>query len=995
MTNPPTGQVTFLFTDIEGSTKLAQQFPDSLPSALEKHHKILREAIESNNGFVFEIIGDAFCAAFENSIDAVKTSHDAQVNLNTEPWGEVVIKARMGIHIGNVEWNGKRYMGYITLARTARVMSAAYGGQVLISEDAYNQLTEKEITEISYRDLGNRRLKDILQPIKIYQLISKGLPSDFPPLKTLDARPNNLPVQLTSFIGREEEIKKIKELLKNTHLLTLTGPGGAGKTRLSLQVGADIIDEFANGVWFVELAPITDSVLLPNEILKELGIKEEPNKTLDETLTGYLKDKEILIILDNCEHLIDACAILTENLLKACSKLKIIATSREALKCTGEQTYSILSLKTPNLKDELSLEQLSQYEAVSLFIERALAVNTKFRVTNVNAPALAGICSQLDGIPLAIELAAARVKVLTVEKIYERLNNRFSLLTGGKRTALPRQQTLRALIDWSYDLLSQEEKILWSRLSVFNDGWTLESAEEICSDDKVKKEEIFDLLCALTEKSIIIFDEEKDRYRILESLCQYGEERLKEVNEKDVILSKHLHYLMEFAESTEPKLKGSKAKEWLDKLEIEHGNLQAAIDWSLKDGDNEEGARIAGALAKFWDTRGYYTTGRRHVENILNNMKEISKISKAKILNCSGLLAVPQGDYNHAKMYHEESLTLLIQLDDKHGIAATLNNLGNVADHQGDFELAQKYHKESLSLSRKLGDKHGIAVSLNNLANIVDYLGDIELAGKYHKESLELYSELADKRGIASSLHNLGCVASEQGNYQQAQMYHIDSLYLRRVIGDKIGIAKSIQSLAKVAFDLSDYDEAIKLYKESLELYRYLKDRYSISISLNNLGSIAFIREDYKLSRMYYEESLSIRKEIGDKKGLSVSLGNLGLVLNSIGDYKQARIFYKESLSLRLELGHKLGIACCILGFAEIASAEKHSNRALLLLGATITILESMGVALWRDELIQFDKTTKRLHEQLTDEEFSKYWEAGKKLTLDEAVELALKLEKE
>ena len=913
MTKPPTRQVTFLFTDIEGSLKLAQQFPDTLPAALEKHHKILLEAIESNNGFVFEIIGDAFCAAFENSNDAVKASHDAQMKLNSEKWEEAEIKVRMGIHSGNVEWNGKRYIGYITLARTQRVMSAAYGGQVLISEDAYIQLTEKEKIEISYRDLGDRRLKDLIQPVKIYQLISKGLPSDFPPLKTLDARPNNLPVQLTSFIGREEEIKKVKELLKNIHLLTLTGPGGVGKTRLSLQVGADVIDDFANGVWFVELAPIIDPVLLPQEILKELGIKEEPKKTLEETLTGYLKDKEILIILDNCEHLIEACAMLTEKLLTKCPKLKIIATSREALKCTGEQTHSILSLKTPNLKEEISIEQLTQYESVRLFIERALAVSQKFRVTNENAPALAGICSQLDGIPLAIELAAARIKVLTVERIYKRLSSRFSLLTGGKRTALPKQQTLKALIDWSYDLLSDQEKILWSRLSVFIDGWTLESAEEICSDDNVNKEEILDLLSLLVEKSIIIFDSEKERYRILESIRQYGEEKLKEVNEINKILSKHLYYFMELSESAEPKLKGKEAQEWLEKLETEHGNLQTAIEWSLKNGDIEEGSRLAGAMRNFWEIRGLYFTGRRLLKSILSKMQGISNSSRAKALNSAGVLANRQGDYEQAQKFYEESILISRELGDKRGIAYSLNGLGGVAYNQGDYEQAQKFCDESLALDREIGDKIGIADSFNNLGSVAYNQGDYEQAKKFFDKSLALDRERGDKRGIAYSLNNLGMVAYYQGDYQQARKFYIENLSLFQELGDKNGI----------------------------------------SYTLYNLGSIEFNQRNIQYAQKYLVESLVIRKEIGDK----------------------------------------LGMASSIVGLAEIYNFKNYSNQAALLIGAVKTILKSIGIVFSGDVLKRYEQTITKLNEQLTEEEFSKYWEKGKKLTLEQAVELALKNE--
>ncbi len=446
MKNIPSGNVTFLFTDIEGSTKLSQAFPDKLPAALERHHAILKDAIESNNGFIFQNVGDAFCCAFENAEDAVKAAVEIQRNLENEKWDEAVIKIRVGIHSGMAEWNGQDYMGYITLARTARVMSAAYGEQILVSNDAYEIYKENLVKEkdISFRDLGERRLKDVIEPIRLYQVLSKDLREDFPPLDTLDARPNNLPLQLTSFIGREKEMKHAKEALRLNRLLTLAGTGGAGKTRLSLQTGAEVIDEFEYGVWFVDLAALNDPALLTATIIVALGIKEQSKKTTEETLIDFLKEKEILILLDNCEQLVHACADLTERLLSSCSKLKIIATSREALNCKGEKTYRIPPLTMPDPNSNYTPEQLAQYESVRLFIERALMVNPEFRVNNENSHALAEICSRLDGIPLAIELAAARTNALPVVKIYERLDDRFSLLTGGKRTALPRQQTLKS-----------------------------------------------------------------------------------------------------------------------------------------------------------------------------------------------------------------------------------------------------------------------------------------------------------------------------------------------------------------------------------------------------------------------------------------------------------------------------------------------------------------------------------------------------------------------
>jgi len=946
--NPPGGEVTFLFTDIEGSTKLAQNFAESLPHSLEIHHSILKGAIESNGGFVFEIIGDAFCAAFENAADAVLASQKAQLDLNSQKWKDAVIKVRMGIHRGNAEWNGKRYMGYITLARTQRVMSAAYGGQVLISVDAFNQLSGVEDKGISFRDLGERRLKDLIQPVKIFQLISKDLPSDFPPLNTLDARPNNLPVQLTSFIGRKSEIEKVKELLVNTRLITLSGPGGAGKTRLALQVAADVIDDFANGVWFVELAPLIDPLEIPQEILKELGIKEESKKSLDETLIANLREKEILIVLDNCEHLIEACAVLTERLLKSCPKLKIIATSREAMKCSGEQIHQVLSLETPNPKDELSAERLAQYESVRLFIERALIVNPKFRVNNENAPAIAGICSQLDGIPLAIELAAARIKTLSAEKIYERLNNSFSLLTGGKRTALPRQQTLRALIDWSYDLLTDNEKILWRRLSVFNDGWTLESAEEICPDIKINPEEVFDLLGALVEKSILIFDEENQRYGILQTLKRYGEEKLKESDDEKIMFSHHLFHYMELAETAEVSLEGPDAQTWLDRLEKENGNLESAIEWAVKNGEHEQAFRLTGSLGIFWDIRGYFSVGMRLFDNVLDSPGEVSKPVKAKTLSRAAAIALNLGDYRKALKLYEDSFSLYHELNDKAGIASSLRNMGIVSYEQGDYEKARKLLEEHLSLCTAGSDKKSTARTLNYLGNITYDQGDYLQARKYHERSLELREESGNKRGIASSLNNLG----------------------------------------NVAYNLGEFESSQKLYEQSLEIKREIGDKKGISTSLHNLGILMSFKADYKQAQAFFEESLELERSIGDKTGIAETLYELGNVEYKQEDFKQAQKFYTESLRLRQDIGNKLGIVYCIMSLAYIEGVKGSSKQAARLLGFVDEALRSMNTVFEKAELMQYEQAVRILNEKLSDEEISMFREEGKKLTIEEAAGL-------
>lgn len=964
----PSGNVTFLFTDIEASTKLAQDFPNTLQAALEKHHAIMQKAIESNNGFVFEIVGDAFCCTFENASDTVKAAVDAHLELAKVKWSDAVIKVRMGIHSGNAEWNGKRYMGYITLAKSARVMSTAYGGQILISNDAYelvkdkftvsNQLAsrsgeignERFTNDISFRDLGERRLKDVIQPIRLFQIISHKLRQDFPPLNTLDVRPNNLPVQLTSFIGREEEMKNVKSLLKQTHLLTLTGSGGSGKTRLALQVAADVIDDFISGVWLVDLASLFEPTLLQQAIIKVFGLMEGPKRPLEEILYNYLRGKEILIILDNCEHLIEACSKLTEKLLNNCPKLKIIATSREALRCEGEQTHRVLSLEIPDPKDKNSPEKLSQYEAVRLFIERALSVDSTFRVNNDNAPALAQICYQLDGIPLAIELAAARTKVLSIEKICERLSNRFNLLTGGKRTSLPRQQTLRALIDWSYDLLSEKEKILWRRLSVFAGGWTLEAVEEVCSDEKMEKEEVLELLHQLTEKSIIVFEKEKERYRILKTLKQYGEVKLREANEVEEILSRHLYYFMEFSETVEPKLEGSEIQIWLEKLEEDHGNFQSAIEWSIRSGDREEGARLAGSLGYFWKVRGHYSTGRRLLESILDNAQGVGRISRAKTLYSLGSIVTLLGEYERARKILEESLALSREMGEKRGIAYALNSLGNAAADLGNYEQAQKFYEESLILRREMRDKRGIAFSLNNLGNVAYNQGNYEQAENFFEESLVLSREMGEKRGIAIFLSNLGNVAHFRGNHEQAQKFIEESLALSRDMGEKTGIAES----------------------------------------LNTLGDFAYNQGYYEQAKKFYEESLTLRLEMGEKIGIADSLNNLGTIAYRQENYGQAMIFFEESLTLRREIGDKSAIAVCVIGFAGVLLAGNHLYRAVMLLGAVEATLKFIGKVLDRDDQKFQEQIINRLHEKLSKEEFSKYWEEGKQLTLEQAAGLAL-----
>jgi predicted ATPase/class 3 adenylate cyclase/Tfp pilus assembly protein PilF len=1032
MITAPNGTVTFLFTDIEGSTRLAQEFPETYHISMDRHHEILQNIIDSNFGFVFETVGDAFCVAFSNTYDAIKAAVEIQIKLQAEIWLNSPVKVRMGIHTGTAEWNGKDYMGYITLARTQRIMSAAYGDQIIISGDTYELTKEKVYNDITFKDLGERRLKDLIHPMRIYQIASPRIRDDFPQLKTLDSRPNNLPVQLTSFIGREEEMRKIKGVLRQTHLTTLTGSGGSGKTRLALQVAADIIDEFENGVWYIELASLVDPALLPQAIAQVLNIKEEAKRTMEETLVDYLRDKQIMLILDNCEHMIESCAKLAEVLLKKIPKLKLIATSREALRCSGEITHRVLSLESPDPSKKITVEQLIQYESVRLFIERALSVNPNFRVNEENASSLAKICFQLDGIPLAIELAASRIKVLSVQKIQERMNDRFKLLTGGKRTALPRQQTLKAMIDWSYDLLSVQEKNLWNRLSVFSGGWTLEEAETICSDDLIMPEDVIELTDNLTEKSIIIFNEEKDRYRMLETIRQFGEEKLKEANESSVFSEKHLSYFTEFAEKSEPELYGSKMQEALIKLNEDKGNLDNALNYSIESSNIETGLRLASAMGYFWQVLGNFSEGRSILTSLIEKSGDIKSTAFAKALNTAGTFTRIQGDYEKAKEYIEYGLNINNELGNISGISFSLSNSGQLAFNKGEYDLAEELFNSSLEKFRQTGNKYGIGNTINDLGTVALAKGEIGKAKKLFEESLKIRTETGDNLGIANSFNNLGTVSYTEGNlskalenyekslsmfrdvgdrryianllsnlgsvanflgeYERGRTFLDESLEIRREIGDKNGIAASLHNLGFLTFEQKEFEQSENFYKESISLFREIGNREGLSQAINNFGLLCMEKEDYENAEKLFEECYSIRRKSGDKFSISnslVNLGNLGLKKNEI---EKAKEYFSECLKLNVNSLNKRDIALSILGISEYFHRKGNNIQTAKILGAVENFLLAEKILLSAGDKTRFDDLKTEVKDKTGSAEFDNYFSEGNSLPASQIEEFSLSL---
>ena len=816
MANLPTGTVTFLFTDIEGSTRFWELYPDAMREALVRHDALLTEGIERQGGAVVKNRGegDSFFAVFNLASDAVAAACNVQQQLFAEPWpAGISLRVRMGIHTGEAELRGADYFGS-AVNRCARLRSIAHGGQVLLSGVTAEVVAESLPPGTRLRPLGTHRLRDLVRPEQVYQLVHPALASTFPPLRSLDALPNNLPTQLTSFIGREAEMAEVKQLLTTTRLLSLTGAGGAGKTRLSVQVGADLLEQFVDGVWLVELAALRDPALVTQAVASALSVREEPGRPLLTTLVDHLRHKQILLILDNCEHVVEPSAELADRLLRNCLGVRILVTTRQALGVPGETTWRMPSLALPRLNELPPIDRLTEYEALRLFVERAKTARPGFTVTRENAPAILEICYRLDAAPLALELAAARVKVLSVEQIAGRLGDRFGLLTGGSRTLLPRQQTLRALVDWSYDLLDEDERALWRRLSVFVSGFGLPAAEAVCADDDIQSYAVLDLLTQLLDKSLVVAEEvgHEGRYRLLETIRHYGLERLDGAGETAATHRRHARHFMTLAEDAETELRGPRQVAWLDRLEREHDNLRAAMRWALENEATDIAMRLAAALWRFWWVRGHLSEGQRWLDAALAKSGIAPLPLRAKLLDGAGTLAWVRGDYDRAATLYQESLTLFTQLGDKRGIALSLSGLGNVASVRGDYANARTQYEESLALRRSLGHTWGIATSLNNLGILAHGQGDYARAAELAAESLDLFRDLGHTLGVAQALANLGMVAREQGNYPRAAALANESLGLLRQQAAKADVPQCLEILAAVAVAQDEPERAARLF---------------------------------------------------------------------------------------------------------------------------------------------------------------------------------------
>jgi predicted ATPase/class 3 adenylate cyclase len=807
MAQLPTGTVTFLFTDVQGSTKLLQRLGDDYARVLGEHQAVLRAAFAAHGGAEVDTQGDAFFVAFPTVPQAVAAAADATRALAAHEWPQgTTLRVRIGLHVGTPQLVGDHYVG-MDVHRAARIAAAGHGGQVLLSQAAVDLAEQALPAGVTLRDLGPHQLKDLQHPERIYQLVLPELPADFPPLKTLDAFLHNLPPQPTPLLDREEHLPALVALLRreSVRLVTLTGPGGIGKSRLSIQVAAELMDAFPDGVWFVRLSRLSDPALVVPTIAQVFNLKESASQSIVEAVHEYLRERRLLLVLDNFEQVVGAASEVAD-LLEASPGLRVLVSSRTSLHLRGERLYPVppLPLATP---DRLPpVEQITQFAAVALFVERAQAIKPTFAITSANAPAIAEICARLDGLPLAIELAAARVRLLPPEALLARLATHPQLLGAGARDTEARQQTMRATIAWSEDLLGSQEQALFRRLAVFVGGCTLEAAETVCLGPEGADPlslDLFDGLSSLVDHSLLQQREEggEPRFGMLRVIREYALERLQESGDFAPLRRAHASHVLAFFEQAERGLTGPEAAVWLDRLEFEHDNLRAALSWAREQGEVETGMRLATAARRFWLARGYLREGRGWLQELLAPESAATTPAgvKARALIAGGWLAFWQGDYPAAQTWLEQALALGRSIGDPHVTARALQVLGNIARSQGDWEQAAVWLEDMLATFRQLNEPRGIAVALNDLAIVAVGRRDLERAATTYAEALTLARQVGDHELIAVCLVGLGDLARRHGDIVQAETLEREALALFRELGDLRRCAEVLEDLARTA----------------------------------------------------------------------------------------------------------------------------------------------------------------------------------------------------
>jgi predicted ATPase/class 3 adenylate cyclase len=884
----PTGTVTFLFTDLERSTRLWEQHREAMQEALARHDRLLAEAVGAHGGRVVKGTGDGLHAVFSTADAAVGAAVAGQRALVAESWGPVgALRVRMGLHTGAAEARGGDYFGPV-LNRAARLVGVAHPGQVVCSQATADLVRDSLPPQVGLVDLGRHRLRDLARPEVVFQLTHTELPNEFPPLRSLDAFPGNLPVQRTALIGRSRELARLADVLADHRLVTLTGVGGVGKTRLAVQLAADALDRFADGAWLVELGPIRDPVLVPSAVASALEIAERPGRPLRETICDAIGSRVVLVVLDNCEHLLDATARLVDALLDACPALRVVATSREALGVEGEQSWPTPSLGLPAAEARESLEELAGTDAVELFVERARAVRPDFELSPGNAAAVGALCARLDGIPLAIELAAARVSMLGPQDILERVDRRFLLLTGGSRTALERHQTLQAAVDWSYELLCERERRLFERLSVFAGGFTLDAAQAVAGEAGADEVEVLDLLGSLVAKSMVIADGSgaSVRYRLLETLRQYGRDRLAATDDVTTIRDRHARYFLDFAEALVPMfLSPAQAVAW-DRLAVEFDNVRAAFDWLIETGEAAAALRLVRAIGLLWNDTG---EGLARNEAALAAAATLPPGDRVEPLAWAGYSAVQAAEHTRAIELAQASLACARDA----GVAPehiAFLTLGLVAFWRSDASRATEAMERSVALARA--------------ANDGSPLRQFQLAG---------------------ALSTSCFVLAQTGATADAVAAGEDALTLVRKGGMPTMLSATLWQLA-LACQSTDPERAARLLDESLEYTIGGRSTAVRAWTLVATGQIRGALGDHTGALAAFAEAASLSRQSGDRFFVPIALQGMARALRHLDRLEEAA----RLLAAAQNLADSLGIPG---GPADVAARERAAARLRELLG--------------------------------------------------------------
>ncbi len=914
--------VTFLFTDVEGSTRMWEDHPDVMDVALVRHDKLLRRAVEDGGGVVFKTVGDAFCAAFATTSGCVGAAAAAQVALQAEPWPrEAPIRVRMAIHTGECTRRDDDYFGP-AVNRVARLMAIGHGGQVLLSASARSATGDVVPAGLWLRDLGEHRLKDLDRPEQVFQLCGAVMDDVTRPLRSIERPKHNLPAQLTTFVGRESEARGVHELLERQRLVTVTGAGGCGKTRLALRVAEEELGNSRDGVWLVELASVQNPELVAVAIAAALDVRTEGAQDVLRELTMALRNRDLLVVIDNCEHLLDACGVLVHQVLRSCPNVTVLATSREPLGIEGESVYWLQSLTTP-APDTLDPTQVAAFESVQLLVDRMRSHQPRFGVDGTNAATIADICRRLDGIPLAIELVAARADALTLDELRDRLDARFSLLSRGARSALPRQRTLRALIDWSYGLLSTDEQRTLSRCAVFAGSFDMKAAEAVCGREPIRMSDVLDHLTALTAKNLIQSDgtSGRSRFRLLETIRQYAQERLhSDQDETELTHLAHRDHYVELAEHTEPEFFGPRQREAFERLTLELDNFRAALTWSSEQrGRSEGGLRLVGALAQLWFARGLYREGLDHAQQLLSIATAPSPI-RAKALWSAGVQATLLGEEDTAGTLLREALDLAREASDRSLIARALDFLGLLAFFRNDLPLARRFLEESIDEARAIDDRWCLADALGTLGSILPLVGQLERAGSASAEALSIARHANDEQGTRMALFGIALTASREGDLETLRDAAEEGLEICRSIGDSWFISYFLWLLATASVQGGDLERARQEADESLAVARRVGGPLLIVCALEAVASVDRAEGDTGSATAALEEAHNIGRKGGVPGAYQSSVTRtLAELAAEAGDVEEAATLLREAADLAAAVGDELGLARTTTSHSRLA----------------------------------------------------------------------------